>query len=345
MAIGDSADPGPAVEPVAIVGMACRVPGAADVRQFWRNLTAGVESVRRFTRAEQLAAGVPAEELDDPAFVPAAPVLDDMAGFDAAFFGMTPREAELADPQQRLFLELCHTALEDAGHPPGRVRGEVGVYVGTGVDDYLWRNIRGNRRIWESAGRGLTMVGNSPDYLATFTSYKLDLRGPSLTVQTACSTSLVAVHLACEALRSGECDLAVAGGTNIELPHHRGYLPRVGGVDSSDGHCAPFSEQASGTVWGSGGGTVVLKRLSEAVEDGDHVHAVILGNAVNNDGSEKVSFTAPGPKGQTAVIAQALSVAGVTPAEIGYVEAHGTGTRLGDPIEIAALTEVFGREP
>ncbi|MFE3170353.1 SDR family NAD(P)-dependent oxidoreductase [Amycolatopsis sp. NPDC059090] len=345
MAIGDSADPGPAVEPVAIVGMACRVPGAADVRQFWRNLTAGVESVRRFTRAEQLAAGVPAEELDDPSFVPAAPVLDDMAGFDAAFFGMTPREAELADPQQRLFLELCHTALEDAGHPPGRVRGEVGVYGGTGVDDYLWRNIRGNRRIWESAGRGLTMVGNSPDYLATFTSYKLDLRGPSLTVQTACSTSLVAVHLACEALRSGECDLAVAGGTNIELPHHRGYLPRVGGVDSSDGHCAPFSEQASGTVWGSGGGTVVLKRLSEAVEDGDHVHAVILGNAVNNDGSEKVSFTAPGPKGQTAVIAQALSVAGVTPAEIGYVEAHGTGTRLGDPIEIAALTEVFGREP
>ncbi|WP_370936710.1 SDR family NAD(P)-dependent oxidoreductase [Amycolatopsis sp. cg13] len=345
MAIGDSADPGPAVEPVAIVGMACRVPGAADVRQFWRNLTAGVESVRRFTRAEQLAAGVPVEELDDPAFVPAAPVLDDMAGFDAAFFGMTPREAELADPQQRLFLELCHTALEDAGHPPGRVRGEVGVYGGTGVDDYLWRNIRGNRRIWESAGRGLTMVGNSPDYLATFTSYKLDLRGPSMTVQTACSTSLVAVHLACEALRSGECDLAVAGGTNIELPHHRGYLPRVGGVDSSDGHCAPFSEQASGTVWGSGGGTVVLKRLSEAVEDGDHVHAVILGNAVNNDGSEKVSFTAPGPKGQTAVIAQALSVAGVTPAEIGYVEAHGTGTRLGDPIEIAALTEVFGREP
>ncbi|MGW7531351.1 type I polyketide synthase [Amycolatopsis sp. NPDC054798] len=345
MAIGDSAEPGPAVEPVAIVGMACRVPGAADVRQFWRNLTAGVESVRRFTRAEQLAAGVPPEELDDPAFVPAAPVLDDMAGFDAAFFGMTPREAELADPQQRLFLELCHTALEDAGHPPGRVRGEVGVYGGTGVDDYLWRNIRGNRRIWESAGRGLTMVGNSPDYLATFTSYKLDLRGPSMTVQTACSTSLVAVHLACEALRSGECDLAVAGGTNIELPHHRGYLPRVGGVDSIDGHCAPFSEQASGTVWGSGGGTVVLKRLSEAVEDGDHVHAVILGNAVNNDGSEKVSFTAPGPKGQTAVIAQALSVAGVTPAEIGYVEAHGTGTRLGDPIEIAALTEVFGREP
>ncbi|MFB9924337.1 SDR family oxidoreductase [Amycolatopsis halotolerans] len=345
MAIGDSADPGPAVEPVAIVGMACRVPGAADVRRFWRNLTAGVESVRRFTRAEQLAAGVPVEELDDPAFVPAAPVLDDMAGFDAAFFGMTPREAELADPQQRLFLELCHTALEDAGHPPGRVRGEVGVYGGTGVDDYLWRNIRGNRRIWDSAGRGLTMVGNSPDYLATFTSYKLDLRGPSMTVQTACSTSLVAVHLACEALRSGECDLAVAGGTNIELPHHRGYLPRVGGVDSSDGHCAPFSEQASGTVWGSGGGTVVLKRLSEAIEDGDHVHAVILGNAVNNDGSEKVSFTAPGPKGQTAVIAQALSVAGVTPADIGYVEAHGTGTRLGDPIEIAALTEVFGREP
>ncbi|WP_020659973.1 type I polyketide synthase [Amycolatopsis benzoatilytica] len=345
MAIGDSADPGPAVEPVAIVGMACRVPGAANVRQFWKNLTAGVESVRRFTRAEQLAVGVPVEELDDPAFVPAAPVLDDMAGFDAAFFGMTPREAELADPQQRLFLELCHTALEDAGHPPGRVRGEVGVYGGTGVDDYLWRNIRGNRRIWESAGRGLTMVGNSPDYLATFTSYKLDLRGPSMTVQTACSTSLVAVHLACEALRSGECDLAVAGGTNIELPHHRGYLPRVGGVDSSDGHCAPFSEQASGTVWGSGGGTVVLKRLSEAVEDGDHVRAVILGNAVNNDGSEKVSFTAPGPKGQTAVIAQALSVAGVTPAQIGYVEAHGTGTRLGDPIEIAALTEAFGREP
>ncbi|MFB9905621.1 type I polyketide synthase [Allokutzneria oryzae] len=347
MTIGDRTDTmdtasGPAVEPVAIIGMACRVPGAADVRQFWRNLTAGVESIRHFGRAEQLAAGVPPEELDDPAFVAAAPVLEDMEGFDAPFFGMSPREAELADPQQRLFLELCHTALEDAGHPPGRVRGEVGVYGGTGVDDYLWRNIRGNRRIWESAGRGLAMVGNSPDYLATFTSYKLNLRGPSLTVQTACSTSLVAVHLACEALRNGECDLAVAGGSNVELPHRRGYLPREGGVDSMDGHCAPFSDQASGTVWGSGGGAVVLKRLSEAIADRDHVHAVILGNAINNDGSEKVSFTAPGPQGQTAVIAQALSVAGVSPASVGYVEAHGTATRLGDPIEIAALTEAFG---
>jgi acyl transferase domain-containing protein len=332
------------VEPVAIVGLSAKVPGAGSVEEFWRNLVAGVESVRFFSREEQEAIGVPAALLDDPGFVPASPVLDGLELFDAAFFGMTPREAEIRDPQQRLFLELAHTALEDAGYDPGRYDGEIGVYGGIGADEYQWKNIRRNAAVLGSSGILGVATANHPDYLATLTSYKLNLRGPSMTVHTACSSSLVAVHLACEALRNSECDMALAGAMSLEIPHHWGYVYAEGGIMSPDGHCRAFDARSGGTLWGSGGGVVVLKRLADAVRDGDAVRAVVLGNAVNNDGSDKVGFSAPSVEGQTAVIAQALGVAGIDPRSISYVEAHGTGTALGDPIEVTALSAAFGRD-
>jgi phthiocerol/phenolphthiocerol synthesis type-I polyketide synthase E len=333
-----------AVEPLAVVGMACRVPGAADLDGFWRNLAAGVDSVRFSTREEQAALGVPADELDDPDFVAAAQVVDGVADFDAGFFGMTPREAALADPQHRMFLELAHTALEDAGCDPARFDGPIGVYAGSGLDDYRWRHVRRNRRVMATSGTTAVHLVNLPDYVATLVSYKLNLRGPALTVHTACSTSLVALHLACEALRGGECDLALAGGVCIELPPGRGYRYAEGGTESPDGHCRPFDARAAGTVWGSGGGVVAVRRLDDALAAGDHIRAVILGNAINNDGSAKVGFSAPSADGQEEVVRQALGLAGVHPRTVGYVEAHGTGTTLGDPIEVAALTRVFGTD-
>jgi phthiocerol/phenolphthiocerol synthesis type-I polyketide synthase E len=331
------------LEPIAVIGMSCRVPGSANVRQFWQNLVAGVESVRIGTSAEHVAVGVPSDEAHDPEFVPVSAVLADPEGFDAAMFGMTPAEAELRDPQHRLFLELADTALQDSGYDPRRYRGDIGVYAGSGEDAYQWRNVRRNRAAAARAGVVGLAVNSHPDYVATLTSYQLGLRGPSLTVHTACSTSLVAVHLACEALRNGECDMALAGAANLELPLGHGYVYTEGGVNSRDGHCRAFDAAATGTVWGSGGGVVVLRRLQDAVAEGDDIRAVIVGNAINNDGSVKAGFTAPSQEGQAAVIAQALSAAGVDPRTIGFVEAHGTGTVLGDPIEVAALSSVYRR--
>jgi acyl transferase domain-containing protein/acyl carrier protein len=333
-----------AVEPIAVVGLACRVPGARDAAQFWANLAAGVESIRFYTRDEQLKLGAPADEVDHPDFVPAAAVLDDIAYFDAGYFGMTDREADVTDPQQRLFLELAGTALDDAGYDPARYPGEIGVYAGTGANDYLWKNVRRNPRVARASGNLSVSIGNNPDYVATLTSYKLNLRGPSFTLHTACSTSLVAIHLAAEALRGGECDLALAGGVCIELPHGAGYIAYDGGISSADGHCRPFDSRASGTLWGSGGGIVVLKRLGDAVADGDHVRALILGNAINNDGAAKVGFSAPSVEGQAGVVAQALGVAGIAARTVSYVEAHGTATALGDPIEVTALSRAYGAD-
>jgi len=338
-----SLDAEPTVEAIAVIGLACRVPGAGDARQLWRNLVGGVESLRRYTREEQVALGVPAERLDDPNFVPAAMVLDDHQDLDAAFFGMSIREAEIRDPAHRLFLELSHTALEDAAYDPSRYPEEIGVYAGIGDSYYQWLNIRSNPQAYASAGWLAVMAGNHADYCATFSSYKLDLRGPSYTLHTACSTSLVTVHVACEALRNGECDMALAGGAMLDLPQGQGYIYDEGGIVSRDGHCRSFDASASGTIWGSGGGVVVLKRLSDALADRDHIRAVIRGNAINNDGAGKVGFSAPSQEGQAAVIAQALGVAGIDPRTVTYVEAHGTGTALGDPIEVAALSEVFGQ--
>ncbi|MFC4017175.1 SDR family NAD(P)-dependent oxidoreductase [Micromonospora sp. GCM10011542] len=337
----DLADEG--IEPIAIVGLAARLPGAADVHEFWRNLVDGVESVTELTREEQLARGATVNEVDDPGWVSRAPLVDGYDEFDAALFGMTNREAELTDPQHRLFLETCHTALEDAGYDPSRYDGAIGVYAGTGGNTYLHRNVLRNQRAGGNPHTAVSIAtGNSPNYVATNVSYRLDLRGPSMTVHTACSTSLVAFHLACEALRNGECDMALAGGVNIELPHV-GYLG-MEGFTSPDGRCRPFDAAANGTVWGSGVGVTLLKRLSDAIADGDTVRAVVLGNAINNDGAGKVGFTAPSVDGQMAAVAQAVAMADVDPRTISYVEAHGTGTAMGDPIEVAALSAVYTKD-
>ncbi|WP_416905147.1 SDR family NAD(P)-dependent oxidoreductase [Micromonospora echinospora] len=332
------------VEPIAIVGLAARLPGAADVHEFWRNLVDGVESVTTFTREEQLARGATVEEVDDPSWVHKAPVLEAFDEFDAGLFGMTARETELTDPQHRIFLESCYTALQDAGYDPARYDGTIGVYAGTGGNLYLQRHVSQNKRVGGAVHSTVSVAtGNSPNYVATNVSYRLDLRGPSLTVHTACSTSLVAFHLACESLRNGECDTALAGGVNVELPHGVGFLG-MEGFTSPDGRCRPFDAEANGTVWGSGVGVTVLKRLSDAVADGDTIRAVVLGNAINNDGAGKVGFTAPSVDGQMEAVAQAVALAGVDPRTISYVEAHGTGTAMGDPIEVAALSAVYGRD-
>ncbi|MDQ7802935.1 beta-ketoacyl synthase N-terminal-like domain-containing protein [Amycolatopsis sp. A133] len=335
-------DSDPGAEPIAIVGMAARVPGAGDLRRFWRNLVDGVESVKPATREELLARGADPATLDDPSWVNATTVVEGFDEFDADLFGMTSREAEITDPQHRVFLEACHSALTDGGYDPARYRGAIGVYGGTGRTGYLVENLLRNERVMASQHGGIGMsTGNQPSYLTTAVSYKLNLRGPSLAIHTACSTSLVAVHLACEALRNGECDMALAGGVNLEMPHGIGYMG-VEGFTSPDGHVRAFDAGANGTVWSSGAGVVLVKRLSQALEDGDHIRAVVLGNAINNDGATKVGFSAPSVAGQTEAIAQAVGMAGVDPRTIGYVEAHGTGTALGDPIEINSLSTVYG---
>ena len=326
---------------IAIIGMAGRFPGAPGVDALWENLKAGVESISRFSPDELRAAGVDEDTLADPAFVPADGHLADAAHFDAPFFGFTPREALTTDPQQRVFLEVAWEAMEHAGYGPGSCEGPVGVYAGMGTSAYLLFNLMPYPAL-RAGGAGFDlMVGNDKDYLPTRVSYRLGLRGPSVAVQTACSTSLVAVHVACRALLGGECDVALAGGVSIPSVVPRGYTWRDGGILSPDGRCRAFDEAAAGTVGGAGAGVVVLKRLEDAVADGDTIHAVILGSAINNDGGAKVGYMAPGADGQAAVIADALSVAGVDARSVGYVEAHGTGTALGDPVEVAALTRAF----
>ncbi|HEX6903705.1 MAG TPA: amino acid adenylation domain-containing protein [Thermoanaerobaculia bacterium] len=326
---------------IAVVGMAGRFPGAGDLDELWRNLREGRESVRFFSDEELVAAGVDPRLLDKPYYVKARGMLDGVDLFDAPFFDIAPREAEMIDPQHRLFLECAWHALEDAGYDPGRFPGAVGVFAGVSANYYALRNVLSNPEALRSGGAAQAMLGGDKDFLATRVSYKLNLRGPSFTVQTACSTSLVATHLACRALLGGECEMALAGGVSATVPQVAGYYYQEGGINSPDGHCRAFDAKAQGTLLGSGVGVVVLKRLSDALAAGDHIHAVIRGTAINNDGSVKVGYTAPSIEGQAAAIAAAQAVAGISADEIGYIEAHGTGTPLGDPIEIAALTRVF----
>jgi amino acid adenylation domain-containing protein len=325
---------------IAIVGLAGRFPGAGDVDAFWRNLRDGVESIRFFSVEELKAAGIDSAVLDDPRFVGARGVTDDADLFDAALFGFTPREAELLDPQQRLFLECAWEALERAGYDPSAYPGEIGVYAGSSINSYLF-NVLANPSLLAELGSVQTLLTADKDHLPTRVSYKLNLRGPSINIQTACSTSLVAVHTACRAILDGECDLALAGGVSITVPLVGGHLYEQGSIMSPDGHCRAFDSRAGGTVAGSGVGIVILKRLDRAIADGDIIHAVIRGTAINNDGSVKVGYTAPSVEGQAKAIAAALAAAHIDPATIGYVEAHGTGTSLGDPIEIQALTQVY----
>ena len=326
------------MEPIAVVGMACRFPGAPDVHRFWRNLVAGRESVTFLTPEQLAAAGVPADRIAHRDHVPAAPLMPDADLFDAELFGMTRHEAELCDPQIRAFLEVCHSAVESAGYDPFHLADSVGVFGTAGPNRYLTHHLRGRVRSTTSTE---VQALNQPDYLATTVSYKLNLRGPSMTVLTACSSALAAVHIACQSLRYGECDAALAGGAVVDCPPGRGHLWTPGSVYTSDGHCRPFDAAATGTIFGSGAGVVLLKRLSDAIAAGDAIRAVVRGSALNNDGSDKSSFSAPSVSGQSAVVMEAMLLAGVAPADIGYVEAHATGTLLGDPVEIAALAEAY----
>ncbi|MFB6556620.1 type I polyketide synthase, partial [Streptomyces sp. NPDC056405] len=326
---------------VAVVGMACRFPGAESVAEFWQNLKDGRETTTFFTDGELLAAGVGPDELADPGYVRAAQLLPDVESFDAGHFKVPGDEAEILDPQHRHFLECAHQALEDAGYEPSGYDGQIGVFAGAGMNTYLLHNLAERYRTASSVGHYRLMLANDKDFLATRVSYKLDLRGPSVNINTACSTSLVAVHTACLSLFAGECDMALAGAVHLRVPQTRGYVHQEGMIFSPDGHCRAFDADAAGTVIGSGVGVVVLKRLVDAVADGDTVHAVIKGSAVNNDGSAKTGYTAPSVTRQAAVIAEAQDVADCPPETIGYVEAHGSATALGDPIEVEGLTRAF----
>jgi phthiocerol/phenolphthiocerol synthesis type-I polyketide synthase E len=329
------------LEAIAVIGMAGRFPGAQDLDEFWRNLRGGVESIRFFNHEELIAAGAAPELVARPDFVPAGGMLDDGECFDAAFFGLNRRQAETLDPQHRLFLECAVAALEDAGYDPASYPGAIGLYGGASWTTYLWRNLLARPEIGEALGTYQLVLANDKDFLATRVAYQLNLRGPCLTVQAACSTSLVAVHLASQALLNGECDLAMAGGVSMSWPRPHGYLYLEGGILSPDGHCRAFDARARGTVGGQGVGMVVLKRLADALADRDSIHAVLRGSAINNDGSLKVGFTAPSVERQRDVVKEALGIAGLDAGTVSYVEAHGTGTELGDPIEVAALTEAF----
>ena len=325
---------------IAIVGLSLRFPGARNAGEFWQNLRDGVESISFFSAEELLAAGEDRATIQRPNFVGAYGALEGVEYFDAAFFGCTPKEATMMDPQHRLFLECAWEALEHAGHAPETYRGSIGVFAGAGINTYV-SNLFGNPEFAGTVDMYQASIANDRDFLATRVSYKLNLKGPSVVVQSACSTSLVAIHFACQSLLSGACDMALAGGVTISARQKRGYLYQEGGIMSPDGHCRAFDAEARGTVGGSGVGVVVLKRLEDALADGDAMHAIIKGSAINNDGSLKVGYTAPSIDGQSEVIRTAQAIAGVGPESITYVETHGTGTEIGDPIEVAALTEAF----
>ena len=332
---------------IAVIGMAGRFPGANSVTAFWENLCRGEESIRTLSEEELTAAGVSAETLADPAYVRRAAVLDGIDEFDADYFGMAPYTARMMDPQQRLFLQTAWHALEDSGYDPAGYDGAIGVFASSTSSGYLLDNLMSHRDIRSLVGEGITVemfnlvLLNDKDYLATRVSHELNLRGPSLSVQTACSSSLVAVHLACQSLLSGECDMALAGASAIRIPHRVGYTYEPGAMVSPSGHCRPFDAGSDGTIFGSGVAALILKPLAAALEDGDRIHAVIRGSAINNDGAKKMTYAAPAVAGQAEVIAEAHAVAEVDSSTIGFVETHGTGTPLGDPIEIEALRQAF----
>ncbi len=327
---------------IAIIGMAGRFPGAADPDQFWRNLRNGVEAVQQYTDEQLRSEGVAEELLRNPSYIKFGAPLDGMELFDAAFFGLGPKDAAIMDPQHRHFLEVSWEALENAGYDPERFPGLIGVYGGSGMNAYMPLNLFTNPKLMQEVGLfHARHTGNDKDFLTTRVSFRFNLRGPSVNVQTACSTSLVAIHLASLSLLNGECDIALAGGVTIELPHRHGYYYRKNEILSPDGHCRAFDADSEGTIFGSGAGVVVLRRLKDAIEDGDYIHAIVRGSAINNDGSMKASYFAPSPDGQAKAILEALHIAGVPAETISYIEAHGTGTTIGDDIEIKGLTQAY----
>jgi acyl transferase domain-containing protein/acyl carrier protein len=329
---------------IAIIGIAGRFPRAGNPEELWRRLSNGEDCISFFNDEELRIEGVDERLLSLSNYVRASPVIEGIEYFDAAFFGVTPRDAELMDPQHRLFMESCWEALENAGYDPSRYSRDIGLFAGARTDTYLIANLASHKDIVESVGPFHLGLGNDLAFLTTRISHGFDLRGPSCSLHIACSTSLVAVHLACQSLLLDECQMALAGGVAINVPHKVGYLYEEGSVMSPDGHCRVFDAEARGTIFGSGVGVVVLKRLEDALTDGDFVHAIIKGSAVNNDGATKASFTAPGIQGQIRVIREAQNAGGVKPETISYVECHGTGTLLGDAVEIRALTKAFRGE-
>lgn len=326
---------------IAVIGMAGRFPGARSLDEFWRNIRNGKLTLRTFTDAELEAVGVSEAELRHPHYVKVGAYIDHIDQFDAGSFDFSPREAEITSPQQRILLECAYHALEDAGVCPDKYQGNIGVFTGVGVSSYFFQNLMSHPQIARELGRKMVQFGNDITFSATQLSYKLNLTGPSINIATACSTSIVAIHLACRSLTDYECDIALAGASQISVNHDRGYMYHEGGILSRDGRCRAFSTQATGTVSGNGAGIVVLKRLADAIRDRDHISAVILGSAVNNDGDDKVGYSAPSVSGQVRVIVEAQAAAGVEPSDVTYVEAHGTATPLGDPIEVAALSQAF----
>lgn len=328
---------------IAIIGMDGRFPGARNIAEFWENLRAGRDTTRELTDEELLLAGASRETISDPNYIRRCAYLDDTDKFDARFFGIAPRDAAVMDPQHRLFLEVAWGALEDAGYDASRVPGPVGVFAGSGMSYYAQFNVFTNKKLVSEMGEWLVRhTANDRNFLATLASYKMDITGPSMNVQTACSSALVAVHVACQSLLNGECDFAIAGGSTINFPQ-RGYKHQEGEILSSDGRCRAFDKNSDGTVFGSGVGAVVLRRLEDALADGDTIDAVICGSAINNDGADKVGFLAPSVSGQTDAILQALEVSQVDAATIDYVETHGTGTVIGDPIEVTSLKKGYAK--
>jgi phthiocerol/phenolphthiocerol synthesis type-I polyketide synthase E len=333
---------------IAVVGMAGRFPGANNVAAFWDNLRRGEESIVTLSEQELRAAGISDDVLANPAYVRRAPMVDGVDEFDAEFFGFPPQFARMLDPQHRLFLQCAGHAFEDAGCDPAQFDGSIGVYGTSSPSGYLLHNLLSHHGQNAAMAQGLNFeqfnlfLQNDKDFLATRVSHQFDLRGPSITVQTACSSSLVAVHLACQSLLSGECDMALAGGVSLSIPHHVGYWTSPGSMVSAVGHCRPFDVRADGTVFGSGVAIVALKPLQAAIDAGDRIHAVIRGSAINNDGSMKMGYAAPNPTAQADVIAEAHAVSGIDASTVSYVETHGTGTPLGDPIEVQGLRNAFG---
>ncbi|MFT6057629.1 MAG: acyl transferase domain-containing protein/acyl carrier protein [Pseudohongiellaceae bacterium] len=327
---------------IAIIGMACHLPGALNIKEYWENLRDGVESVQFFTDEELLAAGESARNLAHPNYVRAQPTLENFNRFDASFWGFSPQDAAVTDPAHRLFLEVAYEALEHAGQTAYDSEGRVGVFASSGENLYRMQNLQSNPQLIDDMGAFLVRhTGNCMNFLATRLSYELDLRGPSINVQTACSSTLVGIHMATQSLLGGECDTAIVGGSTVVVPQKRGYIYRDGEILSPDGHCRPFDANSQGTVFGSGAGAVVLKRLEDAITDGDTVHAVIRGTAVNNDGAQKIGFLAPSVDGQAGAISEALTMSGIDAGDVSYIETHGTGTPVGDPIEFEAINQVF----
>ncbi len=326
---------------IAIVGMSGRFPGADSIHSFWENLCKGKETISSFSEEELIASGISKSQVKSSGYVKSRGILNDIELFDADFFGFNTKEAQLTDPQHRLFLECAWEALEDAGYCSDNYEGSIGVYGGTGMSSYYLNNIHPNQQLREILGDFLLRIGNDKDFLTTRVSYKLNLKGPSIAIQTACSTSLVAVCVACNHLLTYQCDMALAGGVTISVPQSSGYVYQEGMILSDDGRCRPFDAEAKGTVMSNGAGIIVLKRLQDALADKDHIYAVIRGYGINNDGSGKIGYSAPSVAGQTEAITSAILMAGIDPETIAYAEAHGTGTILGDPVEIQGLIKAF----